>query len=91
MPRTRRNTPASSRAAERKILQRRACDFVDYVHYTRIAAYLPEARKRHHRREDECNEQIYAVFTLFVSVLLVHASRVLIVPEPCEFRMPEMI
>jgi hypothetical protein len=33
----------------------------------------------------------YTVFTLFVSVLLVHASRVLIVPEPCEFRMPEMI
>jgi hypothetical protein len=31
------------------------------------------------------------VVSLFVSVLLDHASRVLIVPEPCEFRMPEMI
>ena len=46
---------------KRKVLQRHAYDFVDYVHYTRNAAYLPEAGKHHHRREEECSEQISRV------------------------------
>src|ERR1700747_931131 len=42
---------------KRKILQRNAYDFVDYVHDARIAAYLPDAGKRHQRREG-CNDQV---------------------------------
>src|SRR5260370_27718014 len=34
---------------------------MDYVHYTRIAEYLPETGKRHHRRKEECNEQICCI------------------------------
>jgi hypothetical protein len=45
---------------KRKVLQRHAYNFVDYVHDTRIAAYLAEAGKRHHRREEECNDQIWS-------------------------------
>ena len=43
---------------KRKALLRHAYDFVDDVHDTRIAAYLPQAGKRHHRCEEDRNDQI---------------------------------
>jgi hypothetical protein len=43
---------------KRKVLQRHAYDFVDDMHYLRIATYLPDPGKRHHRRQHNRNDQI---------------------------------
>src|SRR6516225_970649 len=46
---------------ERKVTQRHADDFMDHADYTRIAANLPDAGKRRHRREEDCNREIRSV------------------------------
>jgi hypothetical protein len=43
---------------KQKVFQRYADDFVNDLHYTRIAANLPDAGKHRHRGEKDCNHQI---------------------------------